>query len=189
MSPKCVCPKPASPWAVAVIALVESVTMPMLVAVSAVAVPLQQVATLVETVTAMVVVLTTAPHVATFVMNSLVLNSAKKPVVLKHPVARIAMTTVAVIALSSVRHQHTHGIVAIAVLPRVKTLAKMVPVKAVVGKNAVVTTAMQHVQHLGELARLVTSLDVAPSSLVPAISNPMLQQAKALQANVVAPVS
>ena len=100
------------------------------------------------------------------------------------------MTTVAVTASSSVLPQPTLGIAVTAALLHVKTLVKMVPAKAVAGKIAAATTAMPLAQHLAALvlALLVTSLVVAPSSLVPATSNPTPQLAKALRANAAAPV-
>ena len=54
-----------------------------------------------------------------------------------------------------------------------------------VGKIVAETTAMRPVQPL--VALPVTNLVVAPSSLVPATSNPTPQRAKALRANVAAP--
>ena len=67
--------------------------------------------------------------------------------------------------------------------PRVKKVL----VKGVAGKIAAVTTAMQLARHLVVQALPVTNLVVAPSSLVPATSNPTLLRAKALRANVAAP--
>jgi hypothetical protein len=131
-----------------------------------------------------VVVLTTAPRVATFATSNPDLSSAANPasmpakraLVLKPPV----VTTVAVSALSSEAHLLTLGTVATAALPRVKTHVKTALVKVAAGKTVVVTTAMPLVQHHAARLGRATSLLAAPSSLVPAISNPTRRLAKAL---------
>jgi hypothetical protein len=141
--------------------------------VSVVAVPPRVAATM------LAVVLTTGPRVATSATSSPVLSnvpnpvliSAKKVSVLKHPVV--------VIALSNALHPLTPGTRATAVLPHVKTLAKMAHVKVAAGKSVALTTAMQPGQPHAALRVPVTSLHAAPSNLVPATSSHTLLQAKA----------
>jgi hypothetical protein len=88
--------------------------------------------------------------------------------------------------LSSVLRRLTPGTVATAALRHAKTLAKMARVKvAVAGKSAVVTTATLHAQPHAARRVLATNLHAAPSSLVPATSNPTPLRAKALQASAV----
>lgn len=171
--------------------MVVSAITPMQAVVSAVVVPPQVAVTSVATASVTVVVLTTAPHVATFVTSNLDLNSAANPASM--PAKRVAVltplavTTVAATALSNAPLPPTHGTVATTVVHRVKTHTRMVHVKVAAGTSVAAITAMQHAPPLA--ARLATSLHADPSSLAPATSSPTLQRAKALAANVAAPVS
>jgi hypothetical protein len=108
-------------------------------------------------------------------------TSAKKLAVLTLPV----VTTVVVTALSNALHPLTLGTRVTAALPRAKTHARTVHVKAAAGKSVVVTTATPHVLPPAARRVQVTSSPAAPSSLVPATSN-HTPQAKALQASVAA---
>ena len=158
--------------------MVESAITPTQVVVSVVAVPHQVAVTSVATVTAiMVVVLTTAPRVATSETSSPALSSAanpastnaKKVAVLMPPV----VTTAVVTALSSAAHLHTLGTKATAALPHAKTLARTVHVKAADGKTVAVTTAT--LPALRHVVQPMTSSPAAPSSLVLATSNPTVR--------------
>ena len=86
--------------------------------------------------------------------------------------------------MSNALHPLTLGTRATAVLPHVKTLAKIPHVKVAAGKSVALTTAMQPGQPHAELRVPVTSLHAAPSNLAPATSNPT-PQAKALPSAVV----
>lgn len=171
--------------------MVASAITPTQAVVSVVVVPPQVAVTSVATASATAVVLTTAPHVATSATSSPALNNAANPASMPAKKGAVltpyAVTTVAVTALSNALLPPTHGTVATTVVHRVKTHARMVHVKVAAGRNVAAITAMQHAPH--HAARLATSLHADPSSLAPATSSPTLQRAKALAANVVAPVS
>ena len=163
-------------------AVVSVVVVPPLVAATSVAT---------VTVTMLAVALTTAPRMATSAKSSRVSNNAPNPVSISAKKVAVltlpeAVTTAVVTALSSALHLRTLGTRATAALPRAKTHARTVHVKAAAGKIVVVTTATPPVLPLAVQRVQVTSLPAAPSSLVPATSNPMLL-AKVLQASVVAP--
>ena len=135
----------------------------------------------------MAVVLTTAAHAVISAKSNPASSHVAKRVSTRAKTVAVLKPLAVAIGLTTVLHRHTHGTVATIEVHRVKTHDKRAPGLAVVGKNAVATTATAPAQR--PAVPQVTSSRVAPSSLVPATSSLMAQPMKALQVSVAARVS